>query len=142
MPLKADPNSKKSQVVAYFKENPNAQPNEVADLFSIKLGTVYTYKSVAANGEPARKPKKDKVVTAPYSDVEPLSLFDRYPYVGHDELPPQPKWKLEECMPHDQFVGYLRGTVIDLVSDSAFQGSNTTDLLRAQAHLNKLIEVL
>ncbi len=140
MPKQADPNSKKSRIIAMFKANPDLKAADVAAEFEMAVANVYTYKSIAANGEPVKKPKL-VVPDAPAPGTRTRKNGASEPYVPEPQ-PASPPWQLELQLPRSEFIGYLRGTIIALVSSASAQGSNVSDLTNAKVCLEKLIEVV
>jgi len=134
----------KSEAVAYFQTNPDANPRDVMQMFGVSAGNIYTYRKEALDG-PVKVRKTKKVVKkAPQEfagvkesidfDYQMNTSSDLLTETGLTEDAVDNVWKsYSQFMTREEFIGYLRGSAMDLWAAGSYS--------QAARRLDKLVAV-
>jgi hypothetical protein len=115
----------KSEAVAYFQTNPDANPRDVMQMFGVSAGNIYSYRKEALDGPVKVRKAKKMAKKAPQEFVtikedidfeyQMNTSSDLLTETGLTEDAVDNVWKsYSQFMTREEFIGYLRGSSMDL----------------------------
>jgi hypothetical protein len=141
-PYSTGPNSKRQQIIRYFRENPDARPVDVAREFKYSPGATHGCKKIAvATPLPVKShtmsivDQVNKLAAQRWVENTPAQKAEPAP-----EIEPADPWRaFGEWMTREQFIGYLRGVVVSKVSRPLASYKDVMEASRAAAKLAELM---
>ena len=127
--------SKRQKIIQYFREHPDARPADVARNFGYSPGAVFGCRQVARD-TPLPAKSAPKPPEWALNLVRPPAVQQETP---KEEAPADPWRAFGEWMTREQYIGYLRGLVVNKVSRPLAGHKDMLEASRAAAELAELM---